>query len=546
MTKIPYNRVHVRGDVLFTARGGNIHSFSLLDGSHISAWQHPDVAKVAEAMKAIADAQKAGEAEETQGQIQGTEESEPPAKRQKREGDEGAGADDAPAQKEDVVVPGDAPKEHSKKKGKGGKGNASAKKQVARVPDRPVITLLTSTTDGQHVLAVSGHDKVIWVFEHDGQGGLSLLNQRTMPKRPCAIAIAPDAQIICADKFGDVYALPLIMTERSPSSGAGRVSTSTPAKKSSEPAANTFTVHSQRNLEALENQRKQLELQRQKAAEKEEGPDFDLTLLLGHVSMLTSLVLAESDGRRYIVTSDRDEHIRVSRYIPQAHVIEGFCLGHKEFVSEVAIPASRGDILISGGGDEELFVWDWKAGKLLSKASILSLAREIAPDTSKVAVTGICSLTYPSESGDLTYVLVICEQIKAIFTWQLTPDNILNHPGVIQLPANPLQLAVANAEPNSNTLPKIIVAADPGQASEAKSLQIFALAMSEGRLSVAKELPVHDDKLESSAAEASDKEIHNLLYTVENLRKQTGGTDGEAGEDEPEADVEGDIPAKEA
>jgi len=109
-----------------------------------------------------------------------------------------------------------------------------------------------------------------------------------------------------------------------------------------------------------------------------------------------------------------------------------------------------------------------------------------------------------------------------------------------------LQLAVANAEPNSNTLPKIIVAADPGQASEAKSLQIFALAMSEGRLSVAKELPVHDDKLESSAAEASDKEIHNLLYTVENLRKQTGGTDGEAGEDEPEADVEGDIPAKEA
>lgn len=231
-----------------------------------------------------------------------------------------------------------------------------------------------------------------------------------MPKRPCAIAIAPDAQIICADKFGDVYALPLIMTERSPSSGAGRVSTSTPAKKSSEPAANTFTVHSQRNLEALENQRKQLELQRQKAAEKEEGPDFDLTLLLGHVSMLTSLVLAESDGRRYIVTSDRDEHIRVSRYIPQAHVIECFCLGHKEFVSEVAIPASRGDILISGGGDEELFVWDWKAGKLLSKASILSLAREIAPDTSKVAVTGICSLTYPSESGDLTYVLVICEQ----------------------------------------------------------------------------------------------------------------------------------------
>ncbi|UNI14514.1 tRNA (guanine-N(7)-)-methyltransferase non-catalytic subunit trm82 [Purpureocillium takamizusanense] len=523
--KIPYNCVHARGDVLFAARGGSIHTLSLLDGSYISTWQHPDVAKVADAMKEISDAQKVSEAEGSgEHEAQGTDESA-------------------------SVNASDAPKERKKKKRQPGKGETAGRKhQVARVPDRPVITLLTSTTDGQHILAVSGHDKVIWVFKHDGQGGLSLLNQRTMPKRPCAIAIAADEQIICADKFGDVYALPLIMTERSSSvTGASAASTPAPAQKPSGLAANTFTVHSQRNLEALENQRKQLELQRQKAIEKadgkEEGPDFDLTLLLGHVSMLTSLVLAESDGRRYIITSDRDEHIRVSRYMPQAHVIEGFCLGHKEFVSEVAIPAARGDILISGGGDEELFAWDWKEGKLLSKTSVLSIAQEIAPDTSKVAVTGICSLNYPSEAGDLTYILAICEQIKAIFSWQLTPDNILNRPGVIQLPANPLQLAVAAPDADGNALPKIIVAADPGHTSGVKSLQMFALTMSEDRLAVAKELPLHDEQPESGVVEASEKEIHNLLYTIENLRKQSGGTGGEAGEDEPEAEVDAGVPA---
>ena len=35
-----------------------------------------------------------------------------------------------------------------------------------------------------------------------------------MPKRPCAIALtADDSQILSADKFGDVYSLPLLPIE---------------------------------------------------------------------------------------------------------------------------------------------------------------------------------------------------------------------------------------------------------------------------------------------------------------------------------------------
>ncbi|KAI1021750.1 hypothetical protein LB505_009040 [Fusarium chuoi] len=53
--KFPFNVVHVSGNVLFAARGGKIHSFSLEDGSHFSTWKHPDVDRVDAAVKAISE-----------------------------------------------------------------------------------------------------------------------------------------------------------------------------------------------------------------------------------------------------------------------------------------------------------------------------------------------------------------------------------------------------------------------------------------------------------------------------------------------------------
>jgi tRNA (guanine-N(7)-)-methyltransferase subunit TRM82 len=202
-----------------------------------------------------------------------------------------------------------------------------------------------------------------------------------MPKRPCAIALTADeSKIICADKFGDVYSIPLLLPDSSAGSGGQEepikaTNLLTKPSKPFVPAANDLTVHSVRNRRALQNQMRQ----KHNISEKFE-PQFERKLLLGHVSMLTDIALIENNGQNYIITADRDEHIRISRGIPQAHIIEGYCLGHKDFVSRLCLPAGQPNLLISGGGDDDIYVWDWCLGKLLLKVNLRSHAEKVVSE----------------------------------------------------------------------------------------------------------------------------------------------------------------------
>lgn len=65
--------------------------------------------------------------------------------------------------------------------------------------------------------------------------------------------------------------------------------------------------------------------------------------LLGHLSILLDVCFSE-DGLR-LLTSDRDEKIRISRY-PQTSVIEQFCLGHTAYVRTIA---TRSSLVASAG-----------------------------------------------------------------------------------------------------------------------------------------------------------------------------------------------------
>jgi tRNA (guanine-N(7)-)-methyltransferase subunit TRM82 len=228
-----------------------------------------------------------------------------------------------------------------------------------------------------------------------------------MPKRPSDMALTADnSTILIADKFGDVYAIPLVPSAETlePSNGdaAAAAAAETAPKAAAKPpvskGANAMVVHSQRNLKALEDQKRQ---RQNPPPERKEGPAFTHELLLGHVSMLTAVaVAADAAGRPYILSADRDEHVRVSRGMPQAHVIASFCLGHAAFINALCLP--RPDVLVSAGGDDDLYVWDWLSGTLQAKVHLLGHVQAVVPDATKVAVSQLVS-----REGS---VLVICER----------------------------------------------------------------------------------------------------------------------------------------
>ena len=214
-----------------------------------------------------------------------------------------------------------------------------------------------------------------------------------MPKRTCAVAVTEDSKtIVCGDKFGDCYALPLLPVAGE--NAKAPVSNGTP--KVWTPAATELTVHTQRNRKALE---EQLRVKGRQPNVKEPLA-FEHKLLLGHVSMLTDMKLTKdpATGAGYIITCDRDEHIRVSRGMPQAHIIEGFCMGHTEFIHKLlAVPDTT--TLLSAGGDNWMGVWDWKASKLLAKHDLRKLKPtsddSAADNESRIANQNIWSLHGP-------------------------------------------------------------------------------------------------------------------------------------------------------
>ncbi|KAL5531395.1 hypothetical protein ACEPAG_4272 [Sanghuangporus baumii] len=160
---------------------------------------------------------------------------------------------------------------------------------------------------------------------------LSIVSEKEAPKKPTDVCLTRDGQtILVSDKFGDVHRYPLRDSQTDNAEG-----------HSGHTGSSDFKA-TKRRLS-------------------------DETLLLGHVSLLTTLTLSEDE--KYIITADRDEHIRVSWY-PEAYTIESYCLGHRKFVSALHKPSWDPSVLVSGGGDPDLKIWNWMEGKLLHEIPI--------------------------------------------------------------------------------------------------------------------------------------------------------------------------------
>ncbi|KAF2831496.1 hypothetical protein CC86DRAFT_443164 [Ophiobolus disseminans] len=416
---------------------------------------------------------------------------------------------------------------------------------------------LVLSSDGKHLVGVTGEDKCIRVFQVGSGSCLQQLSERCMSRRPSSITLTDDdTTILCADKFGDVYALPLL-----PSPDEERPATPVVAEPAEEkvegkeftPSATVLTVHSGRNRKTLE---EQLKKKAKGLLKTKEAITFKHDLLLGHVSMLTDLAYVRMHGRGYIITADRDEHIRISRGPPQAHIIEGFCFGHQEFISRLCL--TKSGFLISGGGDAQLRVWDFLKFKLLATFPIrdtalayLKARPELSPlgedeANFKVAVSGIWAVR--SSSDDVNEVLVACEGIPALFVFNLEPSSSGT---CIPLQGNPLDVAFVQLSQGSWTA---IVAIDnihkPCSTTETRDdkdaprLQHFSRPIPTGSQwhedtslrevlgSFAKEgskLGVEGADAgateTSSPKSAGDKALRDILYNVENLRKRPGAED---------------------
>lgn len=377
-----------------------------------------------------------------------------------------------------------------------------------------------------------------------------------MPRRPCAVTLSLDgATVFCADKFGDVYTVPLLPTPEQDQ--AARDAAKVIAKPFT-PTASELTVHSKANLKSLQNQMKNA--QEANVTLKKEPLSFAHDLILGHVSMLTDIIIAEShaNGRKqFIVSADRDEHIRISRGPPQAYVIERFCLGHKDFISKLCLVGD--DILISGGGDDEIYVWNWQLGEQLctidlreSFNRVLQTSNNDASVVSKVAVTGLWSLSSPSK------IFVACEGLPALFHFD-SSSLTTNSPSTVQsldLPGNVLGLvmvgdslivSVDNIHQPGTT--NVVDQSTVRQPRVALRCFVNLVQESKNRLLAFK---VNADGIEMSdhfthklveinqvtTIEWHEKQLQTLLYSTENLRKRRYAEGEDAGPNEQLIDEE--------
>ncbi|EDK46912.1 hypothetical protein LELG_05093 [Lodderomyces elongisporus NRRL YB-4239] len=186
------------------------------------------------------------------------------------------------------------------------------------VPQPIYINYLETGPD--KVLITADVDKNITIYKLENNE-LHQLKQQQMPKRLSGISTLNNDAIVC-DSLGDVY---------------------------------------------------QITIDTQPAVKKE-----DLKPLLGHTSPLTAVVAAQykNPPKSFLITSDRDEHIRVSNY-PKSYVIKGFLYGHTQFVSQIHLfEICKESRLVSGGGEGKLFFWDWFREVLITEFDLMPYVEE--------------------------------------------------------------------------------------------------------------------------------------------------------------------------
>jgi WD40 repeat protein len=163
-------------------------------------------------------------------------------------------------------------------------------------------------------------------------------------------------------------------------------------------------------------------------------------LLLGHTaSMLTGVLVL---GSR-ILTADRDEKIRVSRF-PEAYVVEGYLLGHSKYVTSIdAVTTKNGfNLVASCGGDCTVRLWALDTTQQLSETAVGLSASD---ENTQLIPTNIA--LHP-EGG---MVAVIYDQSKRLDVYSIEPGDsgkpqLGNLVQSLECAAQPLSIVFQNIE----------------------------------------------------------------------------------------------------
>lgn len=252
---------------------------------------------------------------------------------------------------------------------------------AARYADQPHISFarLASFSHSDRFLALTGDDKVlrVWKLERAADNSITGFEFgkeiviKLLPKRAAILHWLPrsDAtpegseELIEIDRFGDVR---------------------------------SFLVN-ENDVRTLPSASKD-EAQADEQDQMDSPEDASMQILLGHVSMITSLAFIPgakaNSPPKYIITGDRDEHIRISRWGSKrlTYVIDRYLQGSESFVGALAVvPDADGTLrLVSSEGGRSLRVW-----KLPQPSSSFSTPDETSSDNACISINDLESALAP-------------------------------------------------------------------------------------------------------------------------------------------------------
>lgn len=326
------------------------------------------------------------------------------------------------------------------------------------------IRSLTLSRNEEYVIGTTDSDKaaVLFKIDYSQSNCLTLVKRQVFPKRPCAIdTTLDDSQLIVADKFGDVYSTPI--------------------------------------------------------NEKEPVDEKSLQPILGHVSMLSDVLVAKHEDKQFILTGDRDEHIRVTNY-PKSYVAKQWLFGHKEFVSSLHIPEFNKDLLISGGGDDFLVLWNWYTGEKITTVDLREFAEPFLNDNhlpperfrteelkKEISIAKIDTFEIKGQN----VLAVLCERTESLITFIIGADLTISHKQTLATENTLVDFAYARG--------KIYAATDVEQGPSI--LDVFRFD---------DEIILHQEEIDTpstitkaSPCEVTSREEFYPLYYINSLRKRS-------------------------